>query len=131
MLSIAGDTHVYKQVGAARILVVEEDPSVAIMLDDALNDCGYHVLGPVENIEAAVYLAATEKIDAAVVDPNFGGTIVDTIADRLFERGVPFVFVNRHRRLGDHSRREITPLRKSFATDDLEYTVARMLRQPV
>lgn len=131
MLSIAGDTEVYKQVGAARILVVEEDPTIAIMLDDALNDSGYHVLGPVENIEAAVYLAATEKIDAAVVDQDFGGKIVHTIADRLFERGVPFVFVNRIRQLGNHSCREITPLRKSFTIDDLEYTVARMLRQPV
>jgi DNA-binding response OmpR family regulator len=131
MLSIAGDTEVYKQVRAARILVVEEDLTIAIMLDDALNDFGYHVLGPVENIEAAVYLAATEKIDAAVVDPNFSGKIVDTIADRLFERGVPFVFVNRHRRLANHSRREITPLRKSFTIDDLEYAVARMLRQSV
>jgi hypothetical protein len=130
MLSIGGDTEVYNQVGAARILLVEEDPTVAIMLDDALNDFGYHVLGPVENIEAAVYLAATEKIDAAVVDPNFGGKIVDSIADRLFERGVPFVFVNRHRRLDDHSRCEITPLRESYTTDNLECTVARMLRQP-
>jgi two-component SAPR family response regulator len=100
------------------------------MLHDALSDFGYHVLGPVENLEAAIYLAATEKIDAAVVDPNFDGQTADAIADKLFERGIPFVFVDGHSRVFSHNNCEIPPLQKPLTTDKLQRAITRLLQQP-
>jgi DNA-binding response OmpR family regulator len=129
MFSIAAGGRVYGQDSTARILVVEEEPTIAIMLDDALSDFGYHVLGPVENLKAAIYLAATEHIDAAVVDSNFDGQIADAVADKLTERGIPFVFVNGHIRMFSLNYCEIPPLQKPFTTDDLQRTIMRLLQQ--
>jgi len=62
MLGIAVDTRTHPQNRMARILVVEAEPLVAIMLESALSNFGYYVLGPVENIKAAIYLAATSFV---------------------------------------------------------------------
>jgi hypothetical protein len=43
MFSIAAGTKIYEQDRSTRISVVEEEPIIAIMLDDALSDFGYHV----------------------------------------------------------------------------------------
>jgi len=99
MLNTAIDIDIYPEARTPRILVVEEEPVVAIMLDDALSDFGYHVLGPVENLRAAVYLAANERIDAAVVDSNIDGRIAHDVAENLMERNIPFVLVNGHIRI--------------------------------
>ncbi|MEI7806670.1 MAG: response regulator [Hyphomicrobiales bacterium] len=79
--------------GPIRVLVVEDEPLVAIMLEEALRDFGYAVVGPVENLKSAIQLAATERIDTAIVDINIDGQVATTVADRLMERGIPFLFV--------------------------------------
>ena len=90
MLSITARTRIFEQHGVARILAVEEGPIVAIMLDDALSDFGYHILGPVENQNAAIYLAATDDIDVAVVDTKTDREIAEAVTGKLTERGIPF-----------------------------------------
>jgi DNA-binding NarL/FixJ family response regulator len=54
-----------------------------------LGDLGYSVVGPIENLKAAVLLAATEQIDVAVVDINISGQVATAVADRLIERRIP------------------------------------------
>ena len=81
-----------------RILVVEDEPLVAIMLEDALQDFGYQVVGPVENLKAAIQIAGSEQLDAAVLDINIDGMISDAVADKLMARGIPFLFVSGYER---------------------------------
>jgi DNA-binding NtrC family response regulator len=127
MIGVAAATNGHALDTRARILVVEEEPIVAIMLDDALNDAGYHVLGPVENLKAAIHLAATEYIDAAVVDTNIDGRIAEGVTDKLMERGIPFVFIDSHTRVINLRYSEIGKLQKPFTIETLHDTIARLL----
>ena len=129
MLSVAAVTRGHALDSRARILVVEEEPIVAIMLDDALNEAGYHVLGPVENLKAAIHLAATESIDAAVVDTNIDGQIAEGVTDKLMERGIPFVFIDSHARLINLRYSEIGQLQKPFTIENLHLTITRLLQR--
>ena len=125
MFGVAVDTRIHPQDRMARILVVEAKPLVAIMLESALSDFGYHVLGPVENLKAATYLAATEHIDAAVVDTNIDGQIAEAVAVKLMERGIPFVFINGRIRMFSLHYSAIPRLQKPFTIDDLQRTITR------
>ncbi len=126
MFGLAVDTRIHLQDTTARILVVEAESLVAIVLESALSNFGYHVLGPVENLKAATYLAATEHIDAAVVDTNIDGQIAEAVADKFMERGIPFVFINGRIRMFSLHYSAIPRLQKPFTIDDLQRTITRL-----
>jgi DNA-binding response OmpR family regulator len=110
-----------------RILVVEDEPLIAIMLEEALSDFGYTVVGPVENLKAAIHLAATERIDTAVVDINIDGHLADAVADKLIERGIPFMFVTGYARQLGLRYSNVPLLKKPFSFDDLHRAVRSLL----
>jgi len=89
MFGVAVDTRIHLQDTMARILVVQEEPLVAIMQESALSDFGYHVLEPIENIKAAIHLAAMEHIDAVVVDTNIDGQIAEAELLTVFRISIP------------------------------------------
>ena len=74
-----------------RILVAEDEPLVAMLLEDCLLDAGATILGPVATVREALALAATERPDAAVLDLNLSGETCLAIADALAAAGVPFL----------------------------------------
>ncbi len=79
-----------------RVLVVEDEALVSMLIEDELRDAGATVLGPALCVNDAVRLieAATADggISAAVLDINLEGRHVEPVADRLAALGVPFVF---------------------------------------
>lgn len=75
-----------------RILVVEDDPIVAIMLGDMLHELGCSILGPTGVVAAALKLIGSVPIDGAVLDWNLGRADVSPVAEELLRRGTPFVF---------------------------------------
>lgn len=76
-----------------RVLVVEDDYTVADVLCQHLEDAGADVLGPVPDVAGALELLAAEGApDGAVLDVNLGGEMVWPVADALRARGVPFLF---------------------------------------
>lgn len=75
-----------------RILVVEDETMVALLLEDLLTDLGYTVIGPVAWVRKAVEMAQHESLDLAILDVNLNGEEVYPVADALAARGVPFVF---------------------------------------
>jgi DNA-binding response OmpR family regulator len=75
-----------------RILVVEDEALIAVMVEDMLIDMGSDVVGPAATIEAALALARAEAIDAAILDVNVRGERIDPVADALMARGVPVLF---------------------------------------
>ena len=106
-----------------RILVVEDEPLIAIMLEEALSEFGYTVVGPVENLKAAVHLAATEQLDTAVVDINIAGHVADAVADKLLDRNIPFLFVSGYARNLGLRYADVPLLRKPFSFEDLQRAV--------
>jgi DNA-binding response OmpR family regulator len=75
-----------------RILVVEDEALVAMFVEDILFELSAEVIGPALSMERALAVAATEQIDAALLDVNIRGSPIDPVADLLRSRGVPMVF---------------------------------------
>ncbi len=75
-----------------RILVVEDEALIAVMVEDMLADMGGDVVGPAGTIAAALELARGEALDAAVLDVNVRGERIDPVAEALMARGVPVLF---------------------------------------
>ncbi len=77
-----------------RILVVEDELMIAMLIDDVLKEAGCEVVGPMPRLAPALQAASTEpRLDGALLDINLAGELVSPVADRLIERGVPFVFL--------------------------------------
>ena len=76
-----------------RVLLVEDEALVAMMIQETLIEFGFQVLGPVSTASEALAAARERHIDAAVLDINLGDGLVYTVAEILAKRGVPFVFV--------------------------------------
>ena len=78
-----------------RILVVEDEYLIAMSLQDALENAGSVVVGPVPSVDKAIKTIELDPhIDAAVVDVNLGGVLAYPVADMLIARKIPFVFTS-------------------------------------
>jgi len=81
------------KVVAGRVLLVEDEALVAMMMRDILLELGLSVAGPFCTPAEAVAAARDDGVDAAILDVNLGGELIYPVADTLAARGVPFVFV--------------------------------------
>jgi len=76
-----------------RVLIVEDESLVAMLLETILADLGCDVVGPESNIEDGLNVASgTAPLDAALLDVNVAGREIFPVAEALKARGVPFVF---------------------------------------
>ena len=74
------------------ILIVEDEPLIAMMLEDFLESLGHQVVATVDCIADAVPKIDSGGFDVAILDVHLrGGDIAWPLADRLVERGIPFV----------------------------------------
>lgn len=103
-----------------KVLVVEDEMMVSMLIEDMLSDLGCTVVGPASRIEEAFELAKSAEIDCAVLDVNLGGQPIFPLADVLREKGAPFAFATGY---GDAGLRDVdkgTPvLQKPFRESDL------------
>lgn len=104
-----------------RVLVVEDETLVAILLEDMLADLGHEVAAIASRLEPAIRLASSVDCDVAVLDVNLGGSARSfPVADRLRERNVPFVFATGYGRAGLNGHAYGVPvLEKPFRPQDL------------
>lgn len=75
-----------------RILVVEDESLVAMLLETILEDMGCVPVGPASTIDEGLERAAEGGLDAALLDVNVGGRQIFPVAQALKDAGVPFVF---------------------------------------
>lgn len=75
-----------------RILVVEDEMMIALLLEDMLAALGHTVVGPVSRVDKALEMAASEALDVAILDVNLNGKEVYPVAETLAARGIPFIF---------------------------------------
>ncbi|CAN7405937.1 response regulator [Phenylobacterium sp. LjRoot225] len=75
-----------------RILVVEDEMMVAMMLQDMLDDLGCLVVGPAASVDEALSMIKMQPLEAAVLDVNLSGQMSYPVADALIAHDVPFVF---------------------------------------
>lgn len=76
-----------------RILVVEDESLVAMLLETMLEDMGCQTVGPFATVAAALdAVRGGAAIDAALLDVNVAGEAVFPVAEALRAAGVPVVF---------------------------------------
>jgi CheY-like chemotaxis protein len=113
---------------ALRVLVVEDEMMIALLLQDMLLRCGYTVAGPVARLEKAVDMAQHEAVDLAILDVNLDGRDVYPVAAALSARGIPFVFATGYGRGGLRAPyREYPTLQKPYREDDLRAAIAEAI----
>ena len=76
-----------------RVLLVEDEILVAMMMKDILTELGFSVVGPFSRLGEAMVAAVHEEIHAGIIDVNLGGEFVYPVADVLTARKIPFVFI--------------------------------------
>jgi two-component sensor histidine kinase/DNA-binding response OmpR family regulator len=76
-----------------RVLLVEDEALVAMMIQECLTESGHSVIGPISRAGDALQAAKEIDYDAAILDINLGDGMAYPVADILAARGVPFVFV--------------------------------------
>jgi CheY-like chemotaxis protein len=75
-----------------RVLLVEDEMMVAMLLEDMLTELGHSVVGLASRADEAAKRAGTADFDLAILDLNLNGQESYPVARVLRERGVPFVF---------------------------------------
>src|ERR1700761_7215194 len=75
-----------------RILVVEDEAMIAMLIEDMLSDLGCVPVGPAYNAEQALELIRSERFDAAILDVNLGGQRTTPVAEALHRKSIPFFF---------------------------------------
>lgn len=83
----------HPQLAGKRVLVVEDEFMVAVLVEDLLAEQGCVVVGPFARVSDALTAAVEEQIDLAILDVNIDGVDVFPVAEALDKKGVPFVFV--------------------------------------
>jgi CheY-like chemotaxis protein len=81
-------------LSGAKVLVLEDETLVSMMVEDMLLDLGCEVVGPFAKLDQALAFVAggDGRIDAALLDVNLGGVRSFPMAEALADKGVPFVF---------------------------------------
>jgi CheY-like chemotaxis protein len=81
----------------SRILIVDDEPMIAKLLSDWLDELGHETLGPTHNCASALALIEQTLPDAAIIDLSLGGSESGyPVAHSLAGRNVPFVFATGH-----------------------------------
>jgi DNA-binding response OmpR family regulator len=79
-----------------RVLIVEDEALVAMLIEDGLSDAGAEIVGSVGTVSEALQIIErvthSGGLDAAVLDLNLAGESVTPVADQLAALGVPFLF---------------------------------------
>jgi CheY-like chemotaxis protein len=112
-----------------RLLVVEDELMIRMLLEDMLMDIGHDVVASAGRLDEAVRFAREADFDVAILDLNLAGQSVAPVAAILEQRGRPFVFATGYGELGlpDQYRGRPT-LQKPFQQDNLDRILARVVR---
>ncbi len=103
-----------------RILVVEDEPFISLMLDEMLKELGFDVAASVSRVAAALDFIGKENFDLALLDVNLGTEKIDPVADLLAQSGCPFVFTTGYGQSGaPAAHADHVVLQKPFRIDDL------------
>jgi len=112
-----------------RILIVEDEPLLAMELETNLNALGCKTLRSAATLNAAKAAIGDSGCDAALVDVNLGGRQADELAVALTRKNIPFALVTGYGREGlPAGFKEVAILSKPFAKEELLVVLAQLLQ---
>jgi CheY-like chemotaxis protein len=130
--SIAEPSPAPPTAGAKRVLVVEDELMIRMLLEGMLTDLGHTVAAEAGSIEEALSLAKAAEFDVAVLDVNLNSQSITPVAEALMARGVPFVFASGYGQRGvPEAFRQSPTLQKPFQIEALAQAIDAALAKAV
>jgi CheY-like chemotaxis protein len=117
-----------EKLAGLRVLVVEDEAAISMLLEDMLMDFGCEIVGPAARLNAAIEMANGEAFDIAILDVNLAGDPIYPVADILTERDLPFVFSTGYGGAGiKDPYRDRPVVQKPFGQQELKRTILAAL----
>ncbi|MDQ2764962.1 MAG: response regulator [Pseudomonadota bacterium] len=114
-----------------KVLVVEDQMVVVLIIEEALVGLGADIVGPVAHVTAALELARDAPLDAAVLDVNIRDGNTCAVADVLAKRAIPFVFCSGYSDWALEERHRGRPrLSKPYTPEALQEGLIQLLSAP-
>jgi CheY-like chemotaxis protein len=115
-----------------RILVVEDEPLIAMLVEDWLAELECEPVGPAASVPVALGLVERMELDGAILDVSLDGVDSFAVADALLARRVPFAFATGHgvARIVERFR-DAPTLVKPYEFEHVREVVARLLDRSV
>jgi len=110
-----------------RILVVEDEAMLAMMLDATLSEAGGVVIGPAGTVKAALGLLGEEAVDCALLDVKLQDGFSVPVAEALDALGIPYVITSGYDHIPD-GYNGARVLRKVFMPEEVIEAIADVLR---
>jgi CheY-like chemotaxis protein len=108
-----------------RVLVVEDELMIRMLLEDMLGELGYTIAAEAARLDEALDAAKNGQFDLAILDVNLNGQTIVPVAEALAARGTPFVFATGYGERGlPDAYRDRPTLKKPFQMDGLSKTIA-------
>lgn len=117
-------------LAGVRVLLVEDETLVAMLLEDMIGDLGGTVIGAASRVSRALEIVndPATSIDVGLLDVNLGGEDAFPIATALAERGVPFAFSTGYGNAGlPELWRSRPTLQKPFTQEQVQSVLSRTL----
>ena len=106
--------------GPRRVLIVEDDVMIRMLIEDMLGDLGFAVAAEASKVHEALAAVNSTAFDVAILDVNLSGETTGPVAEALAARGTPFVFATGY---GEHGLpdqfRDRPLLKKPFQIESL------------
>jgi CheY-like chemotaxis protein len=120
-----------KTSASKRVLIVEDELMIRMLLEGMLTDLGHTVAAEAGSIEEAMTLAKEAEFDIAVLDVNLNGQPITPVVEVLVQRGLPFVFASGYGQRGVPEQYRSSPtLQKPFQVDALAQAIDAAAPKP-
>jgi CheY-like chemotaxis protein len=115
-------------LAGCRVLVVEDEGAIALLIEDMLADLGCEIAASAATLDQACELARTAEVDCAILDLNLDGASAIPVARILRERHIPFLFSTGYGAGGVSEEFACYPLlAKPFVVTDLRHEISAAL----
>jgi CheY-like chemotaxis protein len=113
----------------ARILIVEDEPLIAMELEDLVQGLGFVPVGPAMDVSSALKLVTGSEVDACILDINIAGQTGLPVADELHRLGKPWIFTTGYDAdVLDGCYPDVPVVNKPFAANELASLVQQMVQ---
>jgi CheY-like chemotaxis protein len=110
-----------RELKGLRVLVIEDEAMIAMLIEDMLLELGCTMLGPAADVAQAFSMIQELHFDVAILDVNLSGERTMPVAEKLRAKGVPFIFATGYGASGiDAEFKDRAVLTKPFRNGDLQ-----------
>ncbi len=116
-------------LNGTRVLVVEDEAAISMLLEDMLLDFGCTVVGPAARLATALEMAEGETFEIAILDVNVAGEPIYPVAEMIVKRDLPLVFSTGYGGAGIREPfRDRPVVQKPFSQADLKRTLITAMK---